>query len=978
MPSDGEQTSADTEVLPHGGGAPPRSGPAHLPDTLPAGTVVGEFRIERVLGKPGGQGVVYEATQLSLGRRVALKLLKSERSLSEAVLARFQREAEAGSRIQHPGLATVLAYGEAGGRPFLAQELVPGGDLREHLDGQRDAELSAQDYRDVATFFVELCDALGAAHEVGVIHRDIKPANILLTLDGHPKVVDFGLAKVIDAVSLSATGSVEGTPFYMSPEQAAASGSGLDHRSDVFSLGATFYEALTLTRPFQSDTMHLLVAKILKEDPADPQSVRSRIPRELAVIAMKALEKRREDRYQDMAAFGADLRRWLANEPILARPPGPLRRAQKWAMRHPTLSTVLALAFVSAGVFAWLTSQLSVKNEELGDSLAREQTLSSELQQSNVALGDANRVALAALADAETQRAAAETQRGIAETQRGLAEDQAEEARQQRANVLRLSAFQELDDLRREADALWPATYDRIAAFDDWLRRADALVAGLEPSADGTDVGHRQQLRALRERALPPPEAERQAARRSHPRFAEWEAKAAELETAAAQLALATQQVEDAGLEGDDAAQAAATLAQAAATLEGERDALAALDRELEEHAPVRFTQADDTWWHNQLVLLIAEIEAFTDPQTGLVSGASQAHGWGVDMRRQIAEAVQRATVTSDLAARQWAEARASIADPAQCPAYDGFDLPVQPGLFPLGRDPESGLWEFSHVTSGKAATRGPDGRLVLEGMTCVVLVLIPGGTFSMGAENRPGAQNHDPWAQENEGPVHAVTLAPFLLSKYEMTQSNWNALTNHNPSFYIGGTYASSWDRSGRGWSVRQPVEQVSWNDANRSLPRYGLALPTEAQWEYACRAGTTTPWSTGDIRETLQGATNLSDQYGKSQGNAAWTEWEDWLDDGHTAHARVGSFAPNAFGLHDMHGNVWEWCQDAFDETFYARSPSSDPVHLDDQAVSRVFRGGGFMSTSHLARSAFRHFNSPERINSTLGVRPVWPIRR
>jgi serine/threonine protein kinase/formylglycine-generating enzyme required for sulfatase activity len=942
----------------------PQPGPPRHPDTLPAGTRVGEFRLERVLGKPGGQGVVYEATQISLGRRVALKLLKSGRSLSQQVLARFQREAEAGSRISHPGLAAVHAFGEADGRPFLAQELVTGGDLRVHLDRQRDEDRRAEDYRDIATFFMELTDALGAAHAAGVIHRDIKPANILMTQDGHPKVVDFGLAKVLDAESLSATGSVEGTPFYMSPEQASPNAGPIDPRSDVFSLGATFYEALTLTRPFQSDTLHQLVAKILRVDPADPQSVRSRIPRELAIIVMKALEKRREDRYQDMQEFGADLRRWLAHEPILARPPGTLRRAHKWTLRHPTISTVLALALVSAGGFAWLADQLAEKATALGDSLTREQSLSAELTDSNDALVAANQVTLGALDEARTQR--------------GIAEERAQEARRERANVLRLSAFHDLEDLRQEADRLWSATDHPLAAYDDWLARAAAVVAGLEPSADGEVVGHRGQLRALRERALPRSEATREAERRAHPRFAAWEAKRAEVEAATDQLAAATEQVASAGLSGEEAAQATATLEQMGALLDRERQALALLDQTVDETLTYTFALADDGWWHSQLVQLVDEIEAFAHPKTGLVDGVSAEHGWGVATRRSLAELVPKVTLDTPAAERRWADAIASIADREQCPVYDGLQLAVQPGLVPLGRDPESGLWEFWHVVTGLEPTRNAEGRFTLEPNSGLVLVLIPGGTNWMGAQAPPGEPNQDPWAEDSEQPVHEVTLSPYLLSKYEMTQGQWIQATGFNPSLYVASNYFPIWNREQLPWSVLHPVEQVSWHRAHTVLFWMGFTLPTEAQWERACRAGGTTPWSTGEAMESLQGSANLSDAYGRSQGNRAWSEWEAWLDDGQTAHARVGSYAPNAFGLYDMHGNVWEWCLDAYEGQYYQRSPVDDPVNLTDQSVSRVFRGGGFLTNAPLARSAFRHRNTPDKFDSTIGVRPAWVIRR
>ncbi|MCB9898590.1 MAG: SUMF1/EgtB/PvdO family nonheme iron enzyme [Planctomycetes bacterium] len=942
---------------------PSQAEPAPHAHGLPPGTMLGEFRLERMLGKPGGQGVVYEATQTTRGRRVALKLLKSRHMLSERTLTRFEREAEAGGRIHHPGLAEVLAFGEADGVPYLAQELVEGGDLRELLDAQRGVDRGADDYRAIAALFAELCDALQAAHDAGVIHRDLKPANILLTPDGHPKVVDFGLAKVLDAESLSQTGDLEGTPYYMSPEQATAKRMGIDHRTDVFSLGATLYEALTLTLPFQADSLHQLVEKLLQDDPPEPISVRSRIPRALSLITMKALEKRRQDRYQSMAEFGTDLRRWLGNETILARAPRPLRVARKWMLRHPTASTVLALALVAAGVFAWLAGQLATKNSELGEALAREIGLKTDLQRTNVALVDANEATSAALSQAEIQRA--------------LAEDNADAARREKANVLRLSAFQQLEELRGEADALWPPTPDRIDAYDAWLLRADALVAGLEPSADGTDIGHRQQLRELRARALPRTDEQRRVEREHHPAYARYAAVCAEVEASATALDAAAAQIEAAGLSGAQAREAAAALDEARAALDVERETLAALDAEVDTRTSFTFASADDAWWHAQLTKLIDEIEAFADPATGLVDGISKEHGQGVRRRRSFAARVEQQTVSGPQAASRWREATASIADRTECPAYDGLHLPPQLGLLPLGRDGNSGLWEFWHVLSGDEPRRDADGRLVLDDTSGIVLVLIPGGSFWMGAQSEPGGRNYDEWATYAETPVHEVTLSPYMLSKYELTQGQWARFTSSNPSqFGDEKTYFADWNRARLPWSPLHPVEQVSWRDGMTVLPRMGLGLPSEAQWECAARAGTSTPWWSGDQKESLQGVANLSDQFAKDHANTSWETWEPWLDDGETAHARVGSYAPNGFGLYDTIGNVIEWCLDAYDERYYATSPAVDPVNVGVDTDLRVYRGGSMFGTAGTARSSYRGFNSSDRSHLSIGLRPARAI--
>ncbi|MCK6448016.1 MAG: tetratricopeptide repeat protein [Planctomycetes bacterium] len=319
-----------------------------------AGARIGRFELVRLLGR-GGMGEVWEAEERDLKRRVALKLLPSGSLPSPEDLARFRREAEATGRVRHPGIVAVHSAGELDGRLYIAYELVEGGrSLRTWLDERAAlAELAPEHFRETAELFARLAEALEAAHAAGIVHRDLKPQNVLLSADGAPKVADFGLAKVAGELSLSQSGAFVGTWYYASPEQVR--GEALDARSDVFSLGVTLYECLTLRRPFAGDTRVQLVAQILGDEPPDPRSVRSRCPADLAVIVAKALEKSRERRYPSMRAFADDLRRHLAHQPILARAPSAAERLGKWSRRHPTATTAIvvsALGFVAlAGLF---------------------------------------------------------------------------------------------------------------------------------------------------------------------------------------------------------------------------------------------------------------------------------------------------------------------------------------------------------------------------------------------------------------------------------------------------------------------------------------------------------------------------------------------------------------------------------------------------------------------------------------------------
>ena len=351
------------------------------------GEVVGGFRLVSLLGQ-GGMGQVWEAAQTTLGdRRVAVKFVRPDR-VSEEQLRFFAREARAGGRLSHPGLVTVHASGETDGLGWIAMELVEGAwTLRDHLDAMgREDEVPAGYDGEVARLVAEIAEAMQAAHDAGVIHRDLKPQNILVGPDNRPKVSDFGLARLTDESAISQTGEFAGTYFYMSPEQVTARRMGLDHRTDVFSLGVVMYELLTLQRPFRGDTTHQVAEQIVTKDPPDPRTIRSRVPRDLAVIAGRAMAKDRDKRFQSMGEMAADLRRFLANEPIVSRPPGPLERVGKWIRRHPTVTAAAVLGSVAVIAISALLAANLRANRELRTSNERLSKVNQELFEANAAL----------------------------------------------------------------------------------------------------------------------------------------------------------------------------------------------------------------------------------------------------------------------------------------------------------------------------------------------------------------------------------------------------------------------------------------------------------------------------------------------------------------------------------------------------------------------------------------------------------------
>ena len=382
----------------------------------------------------------------------------------------------------------------------------------------------------------------------------------------------------------------------------------------------------------------------------------------------------------------------------------------------------------------------------------------------------------------------------------------------------------------------------------------------------------------------------------------------------------------------------------------------------------------DVRWWRTQLSKLVGDLESFVDPGTGHASaGVVPGGGWGVQKRLDVARTIEEQSLTSPEARARWEQAIASIQDRAACPRYEGLVLAPQLGLLPVGRDPGSGLWEFAHLETGAPVERGSDGLLRSTEESGLVFVLLPGGLVTIGAQkDDPAGPNYDPLAVSNEDPVHEATLAPFFLSKYEMTQGQWVRFLGLNPSQYHQGL-----EFGGKRITFLHPVEGLSHKRASAVLGALELELPTEAQWEYAMRAGTGTAWPTGADKESLQGTANLADGYAKRNGGPAGRPYEEWLDDGYTVHAPVGHFRANAWGLHDLAGNVYELCRDGLARYDVAPGPI-DGLRPEAPANSRVIRGGSFFTSAVGARSARRLDVAPGYSDFNVGVRPARAVVR
>ncbi|HEV3116073.1 MAG TPA: tetratricopeptide repeat protein [Gemmataceae bacterium] len=399
------------------------SGLSPLPagqDKGPEEGTLGDFQILREIGR-GGMGVVYEAEQISLGRRVALKVLPLASTLDPRRLQRFHNEAKAAACLHHTNIVPVFAVGSERGVHFYAMQLIDGVTLAAALHElrQRDRKGAGADeragppttpyppaasaastmpeaylstakpggdaayFRKVAELGAQAASALDYAHQMGVVHRDIKPGNLMLDGRGNLWITDFGLAQLQADAGLTMTGDLLGTLRYMSPEQALAKRVLIDHRTDVYSLGVTLYELLALRPAFVGEDRQELLRQVAFEEPALPRRLNKAVPRELETVVLKAMEKNPAERYGTAQELADDLRRLLDDRPILARRPSPRQMVARWARRHRPLVWAVAVMLLVATVLGsgtgiWRRQQKAAGEREATAALEDAERLQKE------------------------------------------------------------------------------------------------------------------------------------------------------------------------------------------------------------------------------------------------------------------------------------------------------------------------------------------------------------------------------------------------------------------------------------------------------------------------------------------------------------------------------------------------------------------------------------------------------------------------
>ena len=999
------------------------------------------YTVGEVLGK-GGMGVVYSIWDADLRRRLAMKVIRrsgereappprlgatpspaavatAQAPIDLVSLGRFIEEAQITGQLNHPGIVPIHELGlDADGRVYFTMRLVKGSTFAQVIEWAATGEQGFNPTRALSVL-VAVCDALAYAHAKGVVHRDLKPANVMVGHFGETYVMDWGLARVRgqkdrhdlrlkvtdttrfkterdepassrdDAQLMTMDGAIVGTPAYMPPEQAFGKTELIDARADVYAVGAMLYHLLTRRMPYVEPGARMSPRMILlavQHGPPKPlHEIDATVPAELAAICERAMARELGKRYASTQSLAGELRAYLEHRVVAAYETGAVAELKKWIERNQALAaSLVAVVVLAIGGLSWNAWTSHRHNE---------------------AIATKNR-------DLTTANAIAEQNASDAREQATRADAAKREAEANLADVLRLGDIKRVRDLEARAKELWPARPELVPEIEGWIADAKEVVSRLD--------AHRVSLATLRERALPADAPEETTSVTAQRREAEQRQRREDLKRLDAFLAkraealAAADQAESAAADAETNAEKKEALGAALAGLAIQRAAVAeelrggsggrGTDAGAEAGASAsadrvwRFA-ADATrpqWRHDQLAELVAAIEAL---QAGIEAPAEVVASWNPSateaappaafvpaaatiaaLQRRIDHAAWVEQVSLDEALDAWQEAITRIATNPKYAVFADRPFKEQIGLVPIGPDPDSGLEEFWHVGTGARPKHdATSGHVVMRDATGVVFILLPGGTFTMGsrdpdADHAVGTPNVNPVLRSDEQPPHAVSLAPFFVSKFELTQAQWLRVAGSNPSWF------QEQDGIGRAYPATSPVEQVWWDVAHDQCAALELRLPTEAQWEYAARAGTTSVYWCGDDPAEIdhRKAGNIFDQKAISVGYSVpkTGSTEAW-DDGFSDVAPVGTFTANPFGLHDVIGNVWEWCEDEYagDYESAPARPGDGERSLPVQAGTRhrVFRGGGWLNGAVYARSASRYRGDPsDRINS-LGVRPA-----
>ncbi len=974
---------------------------------------IGNYELLEEIAR-GGMGVVYKARQTTLGRVVAVKMIISGRLASEQDVQRFQVEAQAAAGLQHPNIVSIHEVGQHEGWHYFSMDYVEGRDLAKIL---RENLLLA---KQAATYVRQMAEAIHYAHQKGILHRDLKPSNILIDSHDQVRITDFGLAMRVEGGNdLTHTGQIVGTPSYMPPEQAQGNRCLIGPGSDVYSLGAVLYECLTGRAPFRADSVLKTIEQVIHVEAASPRLLNPGIPRDLETICLKCLQKEPHRRYGTAQLLAEDLQRFREGRPILARPVTRLAGSWRWCRRNPMVAgltgliAVLVISASLAGIMirrAVLQQQQIARAESLVAALMHADTtqvpsivteiqpfrawveplLNRQFDQAADRSAAKLHTALALLpSDTGKAKYVQEEMLHVTEAQFPVLRDAlSTHSSPSIASLWVVATESDADVHRRFQAACALATY----APDDlrWQSIREFVAERLVTLEASELVAWRTALRPARLQLLVPLSViYRRTGERQQSRIYA-------AETLADFAADRPDTLFDLLTDADESQFAVLFRA-----MQRHPDKLIALGAKLLS-TPVA-SNADDE--ETDVVARRRASTAVALYLTGTVDSVFPLMQHSPDPRARsylIHWLAARGGDPQPLLRQLDAEKDASI----RCGLilaigeFSEVQLPVTSRPPIIGKlvelyvhDPDAGL----HAASEWLLRKWDQQELIGE-MTGKLMGLLPqrlqqwyvdfqGRTFVVvkPGDFIMGSPLTEPDRVESEFPHQRLIVENFAIASHEVTREQFQAFTrtriapasdqqNLNSgdipqivTWYEAAAYCN-WlsERAGipSGQWCYLPNSNGEYSDGMRAKPMAGLLrgyrLPTEAEWEYACRAGSQTSRSYGTSEELLA-------EYG-------WYQFKR-----NNQLRTVGLLKPNDFGLFDTLGNAYEWCHNQFQG--YPRPPARPDSRLEyaiDPSIvennsRRVLRGGAFTEHPLKLRSAGRVSNIPDTRGGIEGFRPV-----